>query len=180
MQCGTAGCSCRTGGRKHGPYWYAYFKDRRGRLRKRYVGKLLRRLPDDPEPKRSVRHVHSHRPFEAKKPRKGAKKVKESPAVLTRNEILMEEARQVVRTASGLRSSSIGLVFVPTLAQALGARIRSKKSVELAHTAILKAAHAGLLELRPESGLGRLSAEELALCIPGPQQTRLSWARVLS
>jgi hypothetical protein len=27
--------------KKHGPYWYAYWRDRDGRVRKRYVGKKL-------------------------------------------------------------------------------------------------------------------------------------------
>lgn len=45
--------------------------------------------------------------------------------------------------------------------------------------ALLQAHAEGKVELRPESGLGRLSPTELALCIPGPQETRLSWLRLL-
>lgn len=37
----------------------------------------------------------------------------------------------------------------------------------------------GVIELRPESGLGRLSQAELDLCPPGPHGTRLSWVRFL-
>jgi hypothetical protein len=66
-----------------------------------------------------------------------------------------------------------GLVFVPALVRALGG-----PSARLAvHEALLDAARRGLLELRPESGLARLSDEDLALCLPGPQGSRLSWAR---
>jgi hypothetical protein len=39
------------------------------------------------------------------------------------------------------------------------------------------AAMDGLLELRPEGGIHRLSDEELAACPEGPHGTRLSWAR---
>ena len=46
------------------------------------------------------------------------------------------------------------------------------------HAAILVAYDAGLLELRPEGGLDRLSASELAAALPGPQGSRLAWVRI--
>jgi hypothetical protein len=66
-----------------------------------------------------------------------------------------------------------GLVFVPTLVRALG----GASAREAVHEALRDAARRGLLELQPESGLGRLSEDDLALCIPGPQGSHLSWAR---
>lgn len=71
------------------------------------------------------------------------------------------------------RDARTGLSFVPTIVEKLGPQL----GPETASTALLAAARAGLLELRPEGGINRLSAEELALCPEGPQGTRLSWAR---
>jgi hypothetical protein len=71
------------------------------------------------------------------------------------------------------RDAQTGLSFVPSVV----ARKRASFTSDAAREALLTAAHRGLLELRPEGGINRLSAEELALCPPGPQGTRLSWAR---
>jgi hypothetical protein len=66
-----------------------------------------------------------------------------------------------------------GLSFVPAIVQ----RLSPAMTVSVAHDVLLSAARRELIELRPEGGLARLSAEELALCPPGPAGTRLSWAR---
>jgi len=71
------------------------------------------------------------------------------------------------------RDAQTGLSFVPSIV----ARLRPSLSPGGALDALLSAATSGLLELRPEGGINRLSAEELNLCPPGPQGTRLSWAR---
>ncbi len=71
------------------------------------------------------------------------------------------------------RDTQTGLSFVPSIV----ARLRPSFTSDAAREALLTAAHSGLLELRPEGGINRLSAEELSLCPPGPQGTRLSWAR---
>jgi len=68
-----------------------------------------------------------------------------------------------------------GLAFVPAVVAALGAG---------AADALLAAARAGLVELRPESGLGRLTAAELAACPTMPDyftggRLPLSWARAI-
>jgi len=55
--------------------------------------------------------------------------------------------------------------------------LRPSFTSDAAREALLTAAHSSLLELRPEGGINRLSPEELSLCPPGPQGTRLSWAR---
>ena len=44
VRCGKDNCRCAAGGRLHGPYWYAY-RWWRGKVRSRYVGKSLERLP---------------------------------------------------------------------------------------------------------------------------------------
>jgi hypothetical protein len=71
------------------------------------------------------------------------------------------------------RDAQTGLSFVPSIVS----HLRSSFSSDAAREALLAAANSGLLELRPEGGINRLSAEELSLCPPGPQGTRLSWAR---
>lgn len=71
------------------------------------------------------------------------------------------------------RDPSTGLSFIPKVVYNLGSIV----SLDDARRALLEAAARGLLELRPEGGIQRLSEEELAVCPPGPQGTRLSWAR---
>lgn len=66
-----------------------------------------------------------------------------------------------------------GLTWVPKLVRALGG-VPVRDEV---HAELLRGARAGKLELRPESGMGRLSAEDAALCLAGPQGSRLSWVR---
>lgn len=38
IRCGKPSCRCARG-ELHGPYWYVYWRDSGGKLRKRYVGK---------------------------------------------------------------------------------------------------------------------------------------------
>jgi hypothetical protein len=68
---------------------------------------------------------------------------------------------------------SSGLTSVPKLVRLLG----GAPARDAVHAELLRGARAGRLELRPESGMGRLSADDAALCIPGPQGSRLSWVR---
>jgi hypothetical protein len=90
-----------------------------------------------------------------------------SPAQPLGAEILLSELARHVRP-------SVGLSFVPDTVRALESR-----GVATVHAALLEVARTGRIELQPESGLNRLSAAELALCPPGPQGTRLSWARLI-
>jgi hypothetical protein len=71
------------------------------------------------------------------------------------------------------RDPGTGLSFVPAIIE----KLNSHLDAERAKAALLEAARSGLLELRPEGGIGRLSPEELLVCPSGPQGTRLSWAR---
>lgn len=86
-----------------------------------------------------------------------------------------EHARQLLRAVDGARDDRMGLSFVPRIVRALA----PEWDLQAAHALLLEACRRGLVELRPESGLGRLSEEELRACPPGPQGTRLSWARRL-
>lgn len=79
----------------------------------------------------------------------------------------------VLSAVDATREQQTGLSFVP----AIIARLRPPLTSDAAREALLRAANEGLVELRPEGGINRLSAEELSLCLPGPQGTRLSWAR---
>jgi hypothetical protein len=74
------------------------------------------------------------------------------------------------------RDERTGLSFVPRLVE----RLLSELPLPAAHQALLAAAREEVIELRPEGGLGRLTSEELELCPPGPDGTRLSWARRLA
>jgi hypothetical protein len=73
------------------------------------------------------------------------------------------------------RDARTGLSFVPAIVAKLSPSLGSDATSRL----LVEAATEGVIELRPEGGLGRLSEQELAVCPPGPQGTRLSWARRL-
>jgi len=78
-----------------------------------------------------------------------------------------------IRASIEEHRESSGLTWVPKLVRALGG-IAARDAV---HAELLRGARAGDLELRPESGMGRLSEEDAALCLAGPQGSRLSWVR---
>jgi hypothetical protein len=82
----------------------------------------------------------------------------------------------LLKALDATTDASVGLSFIPSLASRLPAR----SSPDRVKALLLEAAGQGLIELRPEGGLNRLSAEERALCPEGPQGTRLSWARRLA
>ncbi len=80
---------------------------------------------------------------------------------------------KLLSAVDATRDPRSGLSFVP----AIVAKLHADLDAERVTAALLEAAQDGLLELRPEGGIGRLSPKELSLCPPGPQGTRLSWAR---
>ena len=84
-----------------------------------------------------------------------------------------ENTLRLLSAVDATRDVNTGLSFVP----AIVARLQPSLNSDAARAALLLAANRGFLELRPEGGINRLSAEELALCPQGPQGTRLSWAR---
>lgn len=45
-QCARGGCACRHGGPKHGPYWYATYRDTARRFHSLYVGKVRPGAPE--------------------------------------------------------------------------------------------------------------------------------------
>lgn len=71
------------------------------------------------------------------------------------------------------RSNVAPLVMVAAVVRA------SKLTTPRAHAALNEAARRGQLELRPESGMDRLSKADAALCLPGPQGSVLSVLRVV-
>jgi len=89
---------------------------------------------------------------------------------------LIEQARaalgdrlaQIVDAVRRHASPVTGLAPVPVIARALGRDIREP---------LLAAAAAGLVELRPESGVDLLAPADAELCPRGPDGWPLSWAR---
>lgn len=79
----------------------------------------------------------------------------------------------VLRLVTKYANGRTGLAFVPQIVRELG-------GPEVAHPLLERLSREGRLELRPESGLARLKAEELRLALPGPQGTRLTWMRRVS
>jgi hypothetical protein len=82
---------------------------------------------------------------------------------------------RVLATLRKAARPGLGLAFVPDVVRELSAA-----GTPAVHAALLELARGRQVELQPESGVGRLTAEELSLCPEGPQRSRLSWARVLS
>jgi hypothetical protein len=80
---------------------------------------------------------------------------------------------RVLRAVDNAKDATLGLSFVPKIVALLAPDLDR----DAAKVALLDAASRGLLELRPEGGLGRLSEAERLACPEGPQGTRLSWAR---
>ena len=111
--------------------------------------------------------------------------------VLDQLEEMLPAARQTTRTGpaedgrrgdalskvfaamDATRDEAMGLSFVPRVLE----RLELELGADVARASLLDAAARGLVELRPEGGLNRLTREELEMCLPGPQGTRLSWAR---
>jgi hypothetical protein len=81
---------------------------------------------------------------------------------------------EVLAAVDAARETS-GLSFVPTVV----ARLAPTVGPEAAKAALLDAAKSGLVELRPEGGLNRLTEEQKRDCPPGPQGSCLSWVRRL-
>ena len=75
--------------------------------------------------------------------------------------------------ANRLTRADLGLCFVPDLVVAL----LQQATLPQVHAALQEAVRIHRIELRPESGVNRLSSVEMDLCPWGLQGTRLSWAR---
>jgi hypothetical protein len=120
-----------------------------------------------------VDHLKSARPYNAKDRANGA-------GVIER---LMDEVRTCwqgipcARVALVAASDHLGLAHVPTVVRAL--RDGAGLSIEVSHRALFKLADAGEIELRPSGGTEFDTAADLALAPPGPNDTRLVYARRL-
>jgi hypothetical protein len=97
------------------------------------------------------------------------------PAAKAAPASIEEPVRHLFAAIDATRDERLGLSFVPNVVR----RLAPDMDVDTTHALLLDASRRGLLELRPESGLGRLSEQDLRDCPPGPQGTRLSWARRL-
>jgi hypothetical protein len=80
---------------------------------------------------------------------------------------------RVLDKARDLEIDGLGLVYVPDLVRAL-----DELGAGGVHAALRAAADTGQIELRPESGLDRLSAEERAACLVGPSGRLVSYVRL--
>lgn len=72
-----------------------------------------------------------------------------------------------------------GLAFVPNAVARVLERTGLPSAGSSVKEMIYDLAVDGKIELRPESGLNRLTPRELERCPDGPQGTKLSWARML-
>lgn len=70
--------------------------------------------------------------------------------------------------------SSIGMAFIPTIRE----RFPEMTATEL-HTHLLQLDRDNMIELRPDSGLGRFTQFELACCPEGPMRSKLVWCRIV-
>jgi hypothetical protein len=90
-----------------------------------------------------------------------------------RSEAAPDLLTRVARAAARIAEEHGGLAPVAALVRALGAPTAS------VHAALLEGHARGWFALQPESSMGRLGPDDLALCPPGPQGTHLSWVRPL-
>jgi hypothetical protein len=85
------------------------------------------------------------------------------------------EPRAIVADAlRRLEDRTLKLVRIPDLVRALDGRL----PLTTIHRALLDAAEAGAVELRPEAGSEFLSEEDASLCPAGPRDTVFSYARL--
>jgi hypothetical protein len=82
----------------------------------------------------------------------------------------------LLAAARGQTDPTTGLAFVPEVARALDRRLAG----DALRAALVSAARAGLVELRPESGIELLSPADAAACPRGPDGSPLSWLRVVA
>ena len=80
---------------------------------------------------------------------------------------------ELERALDELADPALGLVFVPALVRSLAATMTAAE----VHAGLRRGVERGALELRPESGVARLSPDDAALCVPGALGALLSYAR---
>jgi hypothetical protein len=116
--------------------------------------------------------------FEAlqKAQKKGLPVLLEDLQKLARPLIMRSTAVDDAIATIGALADDVGLAFIPRVVDAMFAKGYSEKQAVLA---LEKLAHQSRIELRPESGMDRLTARELTQCPCGPHGTRLSWLRVI-
>jgi hypothetical protein len=84
------------------------------------------------------------------------------------------EPAEVLAVARRVLDPHTGLVHVPAIVRAFDGQ-----PLERVQAALRAASQAGMLELRPESGIGLLSKDDAALCPKGMKGVVLSYARII-
>ncbi len=100
-------------------------------------------------------------------------KAKRKAARVTKKSKPIPQSRVLAAVRKQVRDD-MGMAFVPDVARSL-----LPEPLERIQEALLAAARARKVELRPESGVGRLTEAELRLCPRGHDGLVLSWARLL-
>ena len=72
---------------------------------------------------------------------------------------------------------SVGLSNIPTVMKEIIRRSGLPNCIGAVHEMLYDLDREGVIELQPEAGLNRLSKEDLQICPPGPQGSKLTWAR---
>jgi hypothetical protein len=81
--------------------------------------------------------------------------------------------RNLLDIIANFADLNFGLVFVPDIVDKL-----SDYNISVIHSALLFLAENGHIELRPESGLNRLSQEERDKCLVGPSGKLVSYIAI--
>lgn len=81
---------------------------------------------------------------------------------------------EVLEALRGAVRASVGLAFVADAVRGLEARVSRARI----HERLIALDRGKKIELRPEAGVGRFTAEELERCPPGPRGFFLVWARL--
>jgi hypothetical protein len=82
------------------------------------------------------------------------------------------ESQRILAALVDVVDSELELAYVPAAIR------RSGLDADAARRALLDLAHAGVLELRADSGSARFTEEDLRLAPPGPDSSSLLWARL--
>jgi hypothetical protein len=82
------------------------------------------------------------------------------------------ESQRILAALVEAVDSHLELAYVPAAIR------KSGLGIDAAQRALLDLAHAGVVELRADSGSARFTEEDLRLAPPGPDSSRLLWARL--
>ena len=127
------------------------------------------RASNDPKPVKAKKHKKVGEKL-AKKKREVAKKIEAQEAQPATDKQIDDD---VVNSINSNTNDSVGLTFIPDVVRELS----SKYTLEQIHASLMRAMRSERIELRHESGINRLTKEELDVLPPGPMGTVYSWTR---